>query len=372
MMGIFSIVTTEILPIGLLNPIASGFNISEGTAGWMMTMPGIVAAIAAPAVTVATRRLDRRLMLAALMVLLALADFLSALAPTYSVMLIARVLVGITIGGFWSIGAGLAGRLVKPGQVSTATAVIFAAVPMGSVLGVPAGTLIGDLAGWRAPFIVMGVLTLGVLAALLATLPRLPAQQVTYLRVLRGLLRNTNIRIALIATSLIVIAHFGTYTYVTPFLKQDTHLDPGLISAFLLTYGAAGIAGNFIAGKTIPLSLPGTFITAAAMLAAATLLLPIIGTSTIGALGLLIVWGLAYGAIPASSQSWFSRSAPQTQEAATVLFTSSFQATFAIGALTGGIIVDATSPSTVMIIGAAVATLTATTLLALTRQHQPT
>lgn len=104
-LGIFAIVTTEILPIGLLTPIADGFGVSPGVAGWTMTMPGFVAAVAAPVVTVATKRLDRRPMLAALMLLLALSGFLTAAAPAFWVLLVARFLVGLVIGGFWSIGS---------------------------------------------------------------------------------------------------------------------------------------------------------------------------------------------------------------------------------------------------------------------------
>ncbi len=110
MLGIFSIVTTEILPIGLLTKIGASFTISDGMAGLMMTMPGFLAAIAAPVVTVATARIDRRLMLCAFMVLLAAANFLAAAAPDYWLVLVSRVIVGIVIGGFWSIGASLAER----------------------------------------------------------------------------------------------------------------------------------------------------------------------------------------------------------------------------------------------------------------------
>ncbi len=112
-----------------------------------MTMPGFLAAVSAPLVTVATAGYDRRLMLCAFVFLLALANFLAAVAPDYWLVLVSRVMVGITIGGFWSIGAGLAERLVPPASVGRATAVIFSAVPLGSVLGVRAGTLIGELAG---------------------------------------------------------------------------------------------------------------------------------------------------------------------------------------------------------------------------------
>ncbi|WP_370948593.1 MFS transporter [Amycolatopsis sp. cg5] len=323
MMGIFSIVTTEILPIGLLTPIGVTFGISPGTAGLMMTMPGLLAAVAAPAVTVATGRLDRRVMLCALLLVLAAADFLAAIAPAYWAMTVSRVLVGLVIGAFWSIGSGLASRLVSPDRVGTATAVIFSAVPLGSVLGVPAGTLLGDLVGWRVAFAVMGVLSLAVFAALMLVLPPLPAEHVTSLTVLRDLLQEPRVRRGLIVTFLIVLAHFGTYTYVTPFLRQVTGVSPALITVFLLVYGIAGIAGNFIAGG---LRLRVAFTGSACLLAATTLLLPVLGGLDLVALLLLVTWGLAYGAVPVCSQTWFAKAAPQAPEAATVLFTSSFQA----------------------------------------------
>src|SRR6476646_2340333 len=98
MMGIFSIVTTEILPIGLLTSIGSSFTVSDGMAGLMMTMPGFLAALSAPLVTAATARIDRRLMLCAFILLLAMANFLAAAASSYWLVLVSRVMVGITIG----------------------------------------------------------------------------------------------------------------------------------------------------------------------------------------------------------------------------------------------------------------------------------
>ncbi|WP_051084665.1 MFS transporter [Kribbella catacumbae] len=356
MLGIFSIVTTEILPIGLLTPMAGDFGVSPGRAGWLMTVPGLVAAVAAPVITVATARLDRRIMLCALMVLLATADFLAAAASEYWVELIARLMVGMTIGGFWSIGAGLAARLVPERWVVRATAVIFSAVPLGSVLGVPAGTFIGEHFGWRVPFVVLGVLTVALLAALLVVLPPLPPLQVTRLAVLRDLLRLRQTRIALVATCLIVTAHFGTYTYVTPFLRDVTGTHH--ISELLLVYGASGLVGNFLAGTTVARHLRATFITSASLIAAATLLLPVLGRSTAGATSLLVVWGIAYGAVPACSMTWFALAAPEAREAATVLFTSSFQATLSAGALLGGLVVDAITVSTTMVCGGLVALLT--------------
>ncbi|WP_078859619.1 MFS transporter [Streptomyces rubellomurinus] len=351
MLGIFSIVTTEILPIGLLTSIGSGFAVSDGMAGLMMTMPGFLAAVSAPLVTVATARVDRRLMLCAFLLLLALANGMAAVAPSFGLVLASRVMVGVTIGGFWSIGAGLADRLVPAEKVGRAVSVIFSAVPLGSVLGVPVGTLIGDAAGWRTAFAVLGVLTVGVLVLLLLVVPPLPPTGTTRLRVLGGLLRGVNTRFALLLTVLVVLAHFGAYTYVTPFLEQVTHAGPTLITLLLLTYGAAGILGNFLGGSVVARHPRAGFAAAAGLLALATLPLPLVGGSKAGAVVLLTLWGVAYGAVPVASRTCFARAAPDTPEADSVLFTASFQATISLGALVGGAVVDRTSPSAVMALG---------------------
>jgi predicted MFS family arabinose efflux permease len=364
MLGILAIVTTEILPIGLLTSIGGSFSISDGTAGLMMTMPGFLAAVAAPVVTVVTARVDRRLMLCALMLVLTLANVVAAVAPGYWVMLVSRVLVGITIGGFWSIAAGLAERLVPSRSVARATAVIFSAVPLGSVFGVPAGTFIGDLSGWRAAFVAMAVLSGAVFAALVVVVPPLPPIEVTRLGVLRDTLRRTGTRVALLVTFLIVLAHFGTYTYVTPFLEQVTGISAGTITILLLVYGTAGVVGNFLAGTRVARYPRATFGTSAALLAVATLLLPLLGTSQAGAVALLVVWGLAYGAVPVCSQTWFAKSAPHAPEAASVLFTASFQATIGFGALAGGAVVDRSSPSAVMLFGGLTAVLVVAAIVA--------
>lgn len=354
-LGIFSIVTTEILPIGLLTSIGSSFAVSDGTAGLMMTMPGYLAAFAAPALTVATARVDRRVMLCALMSLLAAANFIAAAAPGYWAMLVSRVLVGVVIGGFWSIGAGLAGRLVPARSVPRATAVVFSAVPLGSVLGVPLGTLIGNLGGWRLGFAVLGVLSVAVLVALAVLAPPLPAERATGLDALRGAARGPGVRFALVTTVLVVLAHFGAYTYVAPFLEGVTGVSAGSLTVFLLAFGAAGVVGNFVAGAAVGRRPHAAFGVAAGLIAVAALALPVLGRWEAGAAALLVVWGLGYGAVPVCSQAWFVRAVPRAPEAASVLFTASFQATLSTGALVGGVVVDRASPSAVLVLGGATA-----------------
>ncbi|MBO8196698.1 MFS transporter [Streptomyces oryzae] len=355
--GLFSLVTTEILPIGLLTSIGADFTVSDGMAGLMMTMPGFLAAVAAPLVTAATGRVDRRRMLGAFMLLLALANFVAATADAYGWILASRAAVGVTIGGFWSLGAGLAPRLVPAAAVGRATALIFAAVPLGSVLGVPLGTFVGDVAGWRTAFAAMGVLSLAVCAALWTVLPPLPPEQVTRLRTLGRQLGCGGTRFALLVTFLVVLAHFGTYTYVTPFLEQVTGAGPAVITVALLTYGAAGMLGNFVGGTAAARRPHGTFAAAAALIAGATLLLPVLGRTGAGAFVLLVAWGVGYGAVPVCSQTLFAKAAPETGavEASSTLFTASFQATISTGALAGGALLDRSSPSVVLAVGGAVA-----------------
>jgi predicted MFS family arabinose efflux permease len=239
------------------------------------------------------------------------------------------------------------------------------AVPLGSVLGVPAGTFVGELAGWRTSFAALGVLSLLVLVALYVTVPPLPPLQVTRPAVLRQALRGS--RNAVIVTCLIVTAHFATYTYVTPFLRDVVR--PELIGLFLLIYGAAGLVGNLVAGTAAARNLTATFASCAGLIAVATLLMPVVGRSTAGALVLLVVWGLGYGGVPVCSMGMFAKAAPQSREAATVLFTTSFQAVLSAGALVGGLVVDAWSVSVAMVAGGACAALTVGVLLWSTTQR---
>lgn len=371
MLGIFAIGTSGNLPIGLLTSIGATYHISDGTAGLMMMAPGFLAAISAPTLTVATRTLDRRFMLVVLMIVLAGADVLAAVAPSYWLMMISRVLVGFVIGAFWSIGSGLSSRLVPEHQVARATSVIFSAVPLSSVLGVPLGTLIGDELGWRAAFTAMGVLTIGVLVMLVAFVPALPAVEVTRLNVLRDMFGSRLVRVGLVVTFLLVLAHFGAYTYVRPFLEDVTGVGPTMVTVFLFVYGIAGLLGNFAAGAMAARNVRRTVVISAGMIAVATALLPVFGRWDIGAIVLLVVWGVAYGGVPVCSQTWFRTSFPQRTEAASVLFTASFQLTFSIGALLGGVVVDASSPSVVMVCGAATAVLTIVAVLSLSRRGQP-
>ncbi|TWI31186.1 MFS transporter [Paracoccus sulfuroxidans] len=160
----FAVVTTEMLPVGLMAAIASELGTSVGTAGLMISLPAILAAFFAPVVIILAGNIDRRRILAGLLGLLVLANLASALAPSIGLLLAARVTVGLCIGGIWAIAGSLAPRLVPEQSIGPATALIFGGVAAASVLGVPVGTMMGDFLGWRTAFGAMAGFSAAALA----------------------------------------------------------------------------------------------------------------------------------------------------------------------------------------------------------------
>ncbi|WP_371793150.1 MFS transporter [Streptomyces sp. NBC_01471] len=358
-LGIFSLMTSELLPVGLLTPVGSELNVSEGTAGLMVTVPGLVAAVSAPLITVGAGRVDRRLVLAVLIGLVGAANLASAFTPNFATLLIARFLIGVSVGGFWAIAGGLALRLVPEKHVPRAMSVIFGGVSTASVLGVPTGTLLGDLSGWRTAFAAVGVLALAALVCLVLMVPPLPAARTITLPELPGLLReNAAIRIGVLATFLLITGHFLAYTFVRPVLQDISGFDGNTTSSLLLVYGVAGIVGNFVAGSRAATHVRRTLLVIAIVLAAAMALIPVLGTGHVGGVILLVVWGLGYGGVSVSLQTWMLKAAPEANEAASSLFVLMFNLSIALGALIGGFVVDG-STSGVLWLGAALVVLTA-------------
>lgn len=340
--GTFTVVTSEMLPVGLLTPIGRDLGVSDGTAGLTVTVTGMVAALAAPVLTLLIGRRDRRTVLAALMGTLTVANLLAVYAPNVAVLLVARVLVGLGMGGVWAIASGLAVRLVPERRVAAATSLIFSGVAAASVLGVPAGALVGELGGWRAAFAAMAGVCTVVLVALVVLLPLLPAPGAVRLGGVLGLLRRPPLRTGLVLVALLVTGHFAAYTYVRPVLETVAGARPGQVGTVLLAFGVAGLAGNFLAGAGAARAPRATLLAICAVLTAAVLLVPPMGhaAGVLGAAALVAVWGLAYGGVSVSTQTWLMAAAPDAREAASALFVAVFNAAIALGALIGGLAAD--------------------------------
>ncbi|MEV8447814.1 MFS transporter [Streptomyces parvus] len=356
-LGIFSLMTSELLPVGLLTPVGQALDVSQGTAGLMVTVPGLVAAVSAPLVTVATGHIDRRIVLMVLIGLMGAANLASAFATGFTVVLVARFLIGLSVGGFWSIAGGIALRLVPARHVARANAVIFGGVETASVLGVPSGTLIGDLSGWRTAFAAVGILGLVSLACMLFFMPRVPAGRTVTFSALPQVFRgNAGLRAGIALTFLVITGHFLAYTFVRPILQGDGMADSS-IGVLLLTFGVAGICGNFIAGALVTRHLRRCVMGISVVLTAAMAVLALAGTGAFSAGAILVLWGLGYGAVPVTFQTWILDAAPDATEAATSLYVSAFNLSIALGALLGGFAVDSIGTTSVLWAGAALTAL---------------
>ncbi|MGE8273306.1 MFS transporter [Stenotrophomonas sp.] len=336
----FSVVTTEMLPVGLLTPIADSLGASEGTAGLMISLPALLAALFAPMVVVLAGGVDRRRILCGLLGLLLVANIASALAPGIAWLLAARVLVGLCMGGIWAIAGGLAARLVPAQRIGLATSIIFGGVAAASVLGVPLGALIGDALGWRCAFAAMILFSAAVLLLHVVVVPALPVATSVRPAQFVQLLGHRGLQRGLWLTVLLVSGHFIAFTYVRPLLTTVSGVDAKWIGALLFAYGLAGIAGNFIAGPMAARHPRGMLLAIALGLLLTPLLLLWVGSTPAGGIAVLLLWGLAYGGVSVGLMGWMMKAVPHALEIATALYVGVFNIGIAAGAWGGGRLLD--------------------------------
>lgn len=367
--GAFALVTTEFLPVGLLPLIAADLGISEGTAGLMVTTPGFLAAIAAPMTLGFAVRFDRKRVLVALLLLLVVSNAIVATAHGFAALMFGRVLLGIAVGGFWTIGSSLGPRLRPGAEGPRATALIFSGVSLGTVAGVPAGALIGDLFGWRTAFLLVSGVALLVVAALQFLLPAIRAQKGSGLKQVPDVLRLQRVQIGLTAAVLIFVGQFAAYTYITPFLIGATGIDTGTLSMVLLGYGAAGFAGNLFGGwaasRNFALALAGT----AFLIALSVTGLLLAGSNALAAVAWVVTWGFGFGMLPIAMQIFLFSSAPDRLESIAALFVSIAQLAIGLGALVGGLAVDNFGVPSALWLGVASALLTASLIVLTSKIH---
>lgn len=366
----FAVVTTEMLPVGLITSIAGTLEISVGTAGLIISVPAILAAFFAPFIIIMAGDIDRRHILAGLLIVLTVANIASAIAPSFHWLLAARLAVGFCMGGIWAVAGGLAPSLVSAQSVGTATAIIFGGVAAASVMGVPIGAMIGDAAGWRWAFGIMAGFSAVVLALSVFVLPALPISQSIGMRQFSVVLRLLPVRLGLTLTLLIVAGHFMAYTFIGPVLLTISNVSPEWIAVLLFIYGASGIAGNFLAGAIAAQKIATTLIAIIIGLLTSILGFAVLGETPAAGVGALVVWGLAYGGVSVTLQTWMMKAAPSAIEIATALFVSIFNIGIATGSFIGGQIVDRVDLHANLLIAATLPALALLLIILIPRRSQ--
>ncbi len=353
----FVYVTAETIPIGLLPQIADGLRVSEADVGLLLTSYAVVAAVATIPLTAITMRVPRHLLIAATVAILAVSQVAAALAPTFTVLALSRLVCAVAHGVFWSTIAPVAARLAPPHLAGRATATVFLGNSLAIVLGVPLGTALGQWLGWRAAIgalAVAGAVCVVALPAVLPAMPALPQDLATRagarLRASVTIIRSGPVAAVCLVTTVLVIGHFAAYTYIAPLVRRDGGLEGVALSALLLGYGAAGLLGNWFAGRHVD-RRPGPLLTGliAAMVVALAALVPVLGPAPTVAAALL--WGGAFTAVPVCLQAAILRVAPRARDAASAVYVVAFQIGIGGGALLGERLVSAGRLAALPVVG---------------------
>lgn len=254
-LGIFGLVGSEYLPASLLTPMAVGLGITEGMAGQAVTVTAVVAVVTSILVSAVIGRIDRRTVLMVFTLLPVLSNLAVAITPDFTTLLIARVLLGIALGGFWSLSAVAMMRLVPEPDVPKALAILFGGVSAATVFAAPFGSYFSDLYGWRAVFVAAAGLGVAALVMQWLTLPSKTSRSSARLGTVFAVLARPGIGLRIFSILLIFAGHFAFFTYLSPFLQGVTQVVPSGTTLILLLFGIGTFVGNSLRSVLIGRSL---------------------------------------------------------------------------------------------------------------------
>lgn len=336
-MGVFGLLTAEYLPASLLTPMAADLGIPEGLAGQAVTVTAVAALFAGLLVPRLTRRFDRRVVLLAFTLLMIASNLLVALSSSLTVLLAMRILLGVALGGFWSMAAAVAMRLVPANLVPRALSIIFSGIAIGTVVSVPLGSYLGGLYGWRSAFLAAAAVGGLTLVFQLFTLPRMAPRKMMHTASVLELLRRPGIGVGMMGCVLAHTGQFALFTYIRPALESVADIDVDGLSLLLLGFGVANFIGTLLAGWMMERSLRATLVLMPALVGLAAfgmIWLPVDGT---GLMLLVALWGLAFGGVPVAWSNWVARAVPDQAETAGGMVVAAVQSSIATGAALGGI-----------------------------------
>ena len=354
--GAFGIGTTEFSPMGLLPVIADGVHVSIPQAGMLISAYAIGVMVGAPIMTLLLARWPRRKALIALMSIFTIGNLLSAVAPDYTTLLLARLVTSLNHGAFYGLGSVVAASLVPREKQASAVATMFMGLTIANVGGVPAATWLGQMIGWRMSFAATASLGLIAIAGLFAALPKGEAGTMPNLRAELAVLTRPVVLGALATTVLGAGAMFTLYTYVAPTLAQLTGASPAFVTAMLVLIGIGFSIGNIAGGRLADRSLDGSLIGFLVLLIVTMLAFPMLAKTHLGAAAALLVWGVATFAVVPPLQMRVMRAAAEAPGLASSVNVGAFNLGNALGAAAGGAAISAGfGYAAVPIVGAVIA-----------------
>ncbi|KQT62578.1 MULTISPECIES: MFS transporter [unclassified Aureimonas] len=340
-LGVVVLIASEFLPVSLLTPIAETLRITEGQAGQAISISGVFAVLTSLFSSSLVTRFDRRTVTLFFTSLLIVSGAIVALAPTYMVMMAGRALLGVAIGGFWSMSTATVMRLVPSDAVPKALAMLNGGNALAATVAAPLGSFLGSIIGWRGAFFAVVPLAVIALVWQLLSMPSIPPEPEAKPagKVFR-LLRNPAVAYGMAAIFLLFMGQFALFTYLRPFLETVTRVDISVLSLLLLVIGVAGLAGTSVIGGILNSRLFSVLILIPLGMAAIAVALVLLGASTIATAILLGLWGLISVPAPVGWGTWLSRTVPEDADAGGGLMVAVIQLAITLGATAGGMLFD--------------------------------
>jgi predicted MFS family arabinose efflux permease len=334
------LIASEFMPVSLLTPIAGDLGMSEGQAGQAISISGLFAVLTSLSIAGLTRNIDRKIVLASFSLLLIVSGLTVAFAPNHAALMTGRALLGVAIGGFWSMSTAVVMRLLPERDVPKGLAMLNAGNAIAATISAPLGSFLGDYVGWRGAFFLVVPLALLALIWQWLNIPSLPPRR----RRARGnvfrLLGRRQVALGMTAILLLFMGQFALFTYLRPFLESVSGYSVTTLSLVLLLMGLAGVAGTWSISRVLSTHLYPAVIFIPLVMAAIALLLIALGSTKLPVAGLLIAWGFFGTAAPVAWGTWLSRVLRDDAEAGGGLQVAVIQFAITIGAAAGGLLFD--------------------------------
>ncbi|MER9636646.1 MFS transporter [Mesorhizobium sp. M0228] len=337
---VFVLIASEFMPVSLLSPLAADLGITEGRAGQAISISGVFAVVTSLLVAGLTRHIDRRLVVTGFTLLLIVSGLAVTFAPNYAFLMVGRALLGIAIGGFWSMSTAIVMRLVPQDMVPKGLAMLNAGNAIAATIAAPLGSFLGAYVGWRGAFFLVVPFGLLALAWQWTSLPALPLRRGKRSGNPLALLGRLPVAIGMASIMMLFMGQFALFTYLRPFLEGVTRLDIAALSAILLAMGLAGVLGTWCVGRLLSTRLFSILIVIPLVMAALAAALIALGALPVPTALLLVAWGFFGTAAPVGWGTWLSRTLPNDAEAGGGLQVAVIQLAITGGAAIGGTLFD--------------------------------
>ncbi|MEQ4734222.1 MULTISPECIES: MFS transporter [Providencia] len=342
---VFVLIASEFMPVSLLTPLALDFQVTEGMAGQGITISGIFAVITSLFISALTRNLNRKALLLGLTFLMGASGAMIALATNYYTYMVGRALIGIVVGGFWSMSAAIAMRLVPIDQVPKALAIFNSGNALATVIAAPLGAYLGSTIGWRGAFLGLVPIAIATILWLWVSLPSMPTdpnihQNTPQIFSIFSFFKYRVITLGMLAIGLFFMGQFTLFTYVRPFLETVVKVDISMVTFSLLLIGITGFIGTLLINRVLKIGFYQTLIAIPLLMASIAVSLIFFGYSSLTSIVLLSIWGFIATAAPVGWWSWIPRIFSNSAEAGGGLMVAVIQLSIACGASVGGIIFD--------------------------------